>query len=79
MICIACTFSVTVNAQLQVNSNGQTKVTKQLAVNGANITDSVALNVNAAITSGSKNMVYTPIERCKILFLFLNAGQIYVF
>jgi hypothetical protein len=54
MLCIACTFSIHVNAQLQVNSNGQTKVTKQLAVNGANITDSVALNVNAAITSGSK-------------------------
>ena len=54
MFCIACTFSIHVNAQLQVNSNGQTKVTKQLAVNGANITDSVALNVNAAITSGSK-------------------------
>ena len=54
MLCLACTFSVTVNAQLQVNSNGQTKVTKQLAVNGANITDSVALNVNAAITSGSQ-------------------------
>jgi hypothetical protein len=52
MLCIACTFSIHVNAQLQVNSNGQTKVTKQLAVNGANITDSVALNVNAAITSG---------------------------
>ena len=52
MLCLACTFSIRVNAQLQVNSNGQTTVTKQLAVNGANITDSVALNVNAAITSG---------------------------
>lgn len=52
MLCLACTFSIRVNAQLQVNSNGQTKVTKQLAVNGADIIDSVALNVNAAITSG---------------------------
>jgi hypothetical protein len=52
MLCLACTFSIRVNAQLQVNSNGQTKVTKQLAVNGADIIDSVALNVNAVITSG---------------------------
>lgn len=58
MFCIACTFSVTVNAQLQVNSNGQTKVTKQLAVNGANITDSVALNVKPSTTGTRKYGVF---------------------
>lgn len=58
MICIACTFSIHVNAQLQVNSNGQTKVTKQLAVNGANITDSVALNVKPSTTGTRKYGVF---------------------
>lgn len=69
MICIACTFSIHVNAQLQVNSNGQTKVTKQLAVNGANITDSVALNVKPSTTGTRKYGVFALREENMYNFL----------
>lgn len=69
MFCIACTFSIHVNAQLQVNSNGQTKVTKQLAVNGANITDSVALNVKPSTTGTRKYGVFALREENMYNFL----------
>lgn len=47
MLYLTCTVSIQVNAQLEVNTSGNIYISKRVAINGANINDSIALNVRA--------------------------------
>lgn len=83
MLFMACTFAMHANAQLEVQTSGDVKVSKKLAVNGMDISDTVALGVKLPATQSSRNYgIYSYgkfvsasqyIEGCKVAVV----GQLY--
>lgn len=65
MLCIACTISMNVNAQLEVLSSGNVDISKCASINGAGVCDSVALNVLAHYLTQGGNGYYGVLASAK--------------
>ena len=52
---VSCTLSICVKAQLSVDATGNVRISKRATINGADISDSIALNVVLPQSSSLRN------------------------